>query len=57
MLKRRDTLLLIGAVLIVIGVTLFFIPVQSKAVWLFGPISFYLGSSLAFVGATIRLFG
>jgi hypothetical protein len=56
MFKRRNTLLLIGVVMVVIGATLFFVPVQSKAVWLLSVISFYLGGSLAFIGATIRLF-
>jgi hypothetical protein len=58
MFSRRDTLLLlIGVLLVAIGGTVFFIPLQSKAEELLGAVSFYLGGSLAFVGAAIRFFG
>ena len=58
MLKRRDTLvLLIGLLLVAIGATMFFIPLQNKAEELLGAFSFFLGGSLAFVGGAIRFFG
>jgi len=58
MLKRRDTLvLLIGVLMVAIGVTLFFSPLQNKAEELLGAFSFFLGGSLACIGAAIRFFG
>jgi hypothetical protein len=56
MLKRRDTLLLIGVVMLAIGVMLFVTPLQSN-VWILGPIFFYFGGSLVFVGTAIHFFG
>ena len=60
MLRRRDTLLLIGAVMVAIGGALFFIPFHNKPIWtewLLGPILFYFGGPVAIVGAAIHFFG
>ena len=60
MIKRRDTLLLIGVVMLGIGGVLFFIPFHNEplwTVWLLGPILFYLGGPIAIVGAAIHFFG
>ena len=62
MLRRRDTLLLIGAVIVAIGGTLVFFsnPFHNEplwAEWLLGYILIYLGGPLAIVGAAIHFFG
>src|ERR1035441_8023491 len=60
MLRRRDTLLLIGAVMVAIGGALFFNPFHNEPLWtewLLGPILSYLGGPLASLGAAIHFFG
>jgi len=57
MIKRLHPLLLIGVVMAVIGIALFFSPFESTAVWFLTIIFFYLGGSLAFIGASIQFFG
>ncbi len=60
MLRRRDTLLLIGVVMVAIGGALFFIPFHNEPIWtewLLGAIFFYLGGPVAIVGAAIYFFG
>jgi hypothetical protein len=60
MLRRRDTLLLIGAVMVAIGGALFFNPFHNEPLWtewLLGPILSYLGGPLVIVGAAIHFFG
>ena len=60
MLRRRDTLLLIGVVMIAMGGALFFNPFHNEQFWtewLLGPILFYFGGPLAILGAAIHFFG
>ena len=60
MLRRRDTLLLIGVVMVAIGGTLLFIRFDNESLltqWLLGPILIYLGGPVAIVGAAIHFFG
>jgi uncharacterized membrane protein HdeD (DUF308 family) len=59
MLTRRDTLLLIGAIMIALGGVLYFNPFQNEpwwAEWLLASILVYLGLALAIVGAAIHFF-
>jgi hypothetical protein len=59
MLRRRDTLLLVGAIMIAIGGILYFNPFQNEpwwAEWLLASILVYLGLPLAIVGAAIHFF-
>lgn len=60
MFSRKNSLLLMGAVLAVIGLGLLFNSVESEpmwARWLLGPIFLYFGIPLAILGAAIRFFG
>ena len=60
MLRRRDTLLLIGVVLVAIGGTLLFIRFDNEPLWikwLLGPVLIYLGGPATIVGAAIHFFG
>lgn len=57
--RRRDMLLLVGAIMIAIGGTLYFNPFQNEpwwAEWLLASILVYLGLPLAIVGAAIHFF-
>ena len=59
MLRRRDTLLLVGAIMIAIGGILYFNPFHNEpwwAEWLLASILVYLGLPLAIVGAAIHFF-
>jgi hypothetical protein len=59
MLRRRDTLLLVGAIMIALGGILYFNPLQNEpwwAEWLLASILVYLGLPLAIVGAAIHFF-
>jgi hypothetical protein len=59
MLRRRDTLLLVGAIMIALGGILYFNPFQNEpwwAEWLLASILVYLGLPLAIVGAAIHFF-
>ena len=59
MLTRRDTPLLIGAIMIAFGGVLYFNPFQNEpwwAEWLLASILVYLGLPLAIVGAAIHFF-
>jgi hypothetical protein len=60
MLRRRDTLLLIGVAMVAIGGALFFYPFRNEPIWIewvIGPILFYMGGPVALVGAAIHFFG
>ena len=60
MLRRRDTLLLIGVAMVAMGGALFFYPFHNEPIWiewLIGPILFYLGGPVTIVGAAIHFFG
>lgn len=54
--KRKDSLLLIGIVMVAIAVVMFFIPIESK-IWVLGPAFFYIGGSLTFIGAVMHYLG
>ena len=59
MLRRRDTLLLIGVVLVAVGCTLLFIRFDNEPFWiewLLGPVLIYLGGPVTIVGAAIHFF-
>jgi hypothetical protein len=59
MLRRRDTLLLVGAIMIALGGILYFNPFHNEpwwAEWLLASILVYLGLPLAIVGAAIHFF-
>jgi hypothetical protein len=55
MLKTPAMLLVSGLVMLAIGVTLFFIPFNSKVEWVLATALFYGGGSLAIIGASIQL--
>jgi uncharacterized membrane protein HdeD (DUF308 family) len=60
MRRRRDTLLIIGAVMIVIGGTLYFNPLGNETwwvEWVLSSILVYLGLPLVIVGAATHFFG
>ena len=60
MLRRRDTLLLVGAVMVVIAGALYFNPFNNEplwAEWILSSILVYVGLPLAIVGAAIHFFG
>ena len=54
MLKTPAMLFLTGLVMLAIGVTLFFIPFESKGEWILATLFFYGGGSLAILGASIQ---
>jgi hypothetical protein len=59
MLRRRDTLLLVGAIMIALGGILYFNPFQNEpwwVEWLLASILVYVGLPLAIVGAAIHFF-
>ena len=56
MFRRRDTLLLIGAVFAVTGSALFFYPFQNEpqwVEWVLGPVLFYLAGPLTIMAALV----
>ncbi len=55
MSKLPRALFLIGLVMLAMGATLFFMPLNSKVAWLLATILFYGGGSLALVGASVHL--
>ena len=60
MLRRRDLLLLVGAVMVAIGGALYFNPFNNEpmwAEWVLSSILVYVGLPLAIVGAAIHFFG
>lgn len=54
MLKTPVLLFLTGLVMVVIGVTLFLIPFESKVEWALAALLFFGGGSLAILGASIQ---
>ena len=60
MLRRRDLLLLVGAVMVAIGGALYFNPFNNEpmwAEWILSSILVYVGLPLAIIGAAIHFFG
>jgi protein-S-isoprenylcysteine O-methyltransferase Ste14 len=58
-MRRRDTLLLAGAVMVAIGGLLYFNPLHDEpwwAEWLLSSILVYMGLPLVIVGAAIHVF-
>jgi hypothetical protein len=60
MVTRKDGLLVVGLLLLVAGLLVYFDPFHAEPIWMawiFGPVLMYLGLPFTMIGIAIRLFG